>query len=158
MKQLTLTALLILIVSTASFARKFVAEGKTFTAMGDYRIETADQPIVINGVALNTFTVTYKDSDISLTIAIEESKNCRRYITISDRLSVQYVCYGTHFGVERLNRSYARLGLKTVESNMNLNAYFHQKVITPGQQDVVTCLKLIGAFFPALISAANSPA
>lgn len=157
MKRTTLTALLILLISCASFARKFVAEGKSFTAMGDFRIETADQPLVLNGVELNTYTVTY-DSGTTLTIAIEETKNCRRYITISDKLSIQYVCYGTHFGVEKLNREHARSGWKTVESNMDRTAYFHQKVLTPGQQDPITCLKLIGAYFPALINEGNSPA
>lgn len=157
MKRMTCTALLVLLISCASFAKKLVAEGKSFTAMGDFRIETADQPVVIDGVTLNTYTVTYDNSEISLTIAIETSKKCRRFITISDRLSVQYVCYGTHFGVEKLNREYAKSGWKTIEANMNRTAYFHQKVLTPGQQDPITCLKLIGAYFPALIEG-NSPA
>ncbi|HLP73134.1 MAG TPA: hypothetical protein VK155_09545 [Bacteroidales bacterium] len=158
MKRMTITALIILIISCASFARKLVAEGKSFTAMGDFRIETSDQPVILDGVTLDTYTITYDNSATKLTIAIDKTKNCRRYITISDKLSVQYVCYGTHFGVEKLNRGYARSGWKTNDTNLNRTAYFHQKILTPGQQDPVTCLKLIGAFYPSLLNEGNPPA
>lgn len=151
MKRITITALLVLFASCATFSQKLVAEGKSFTTFGDFTIETADQPIVLNGVTLSTYKITYNNSGTSLTIAIDQNKKCRRYITISDKLSVQYVCYGTHFGVEKLNREYARSGWKTIESNMNRSAYFHQKILTPGQQDQITCMKLIGAYFPALL-------
>ena len=152
MKRMIFTALLIIALSAASYARKFVAEGKTFTAMGNFKIETADQPFVVNGVALDTYVITYDNSKMSVTVAIDKDKKCRRYLTISDKLSVQYVCYGTHFGIEKIAEKYAKAGLKTSDAALNRSAYFHQKVINQGRNDIVTALKLIGAYFPELIN------
>ena len=42
-------ALLTIVISNASFTRELVAEGKTYSALGDYRIEIADNPVTIIG-------------------------------------------------------------------------------------------------------------
>jgi len=152
MKRMILTALLIFVICGASFGRKLVAEGKSFTTLGAFKIETADQPLVVNGVSLDTYVITYENSKMSVTIAIDKDKKCRRYLTISDKLSVQYVCYGTHFGVEKLNQKYSIEGLKTSDAALNRSAYFHQKVLTQGRNEPVTCMRLIGAFFPELLN------
>ena len=148
MKRMVFSALLVVIISTGAFARKLVAEGKTFTTFGNFKIETADQPFVLNGVSLDTYVITYDNSKMSVTIAIDKDKKCRRYVTISDKLSVQYVCYGTYFGVEKLNEKYAAAGIKTSDTALNRSAYFHQKVLTRGDDDIINCMRLIGAYFP----------
>jgi hypothetical protein len=152
MKRMVLTALLILFISAASFARKLVAEGKSFTTLGAFKIETADKPLVINGVSLETYVITYENSKMSVTIAIDQDKKSRRYLTISDKLSVQYVCCETHFGVEKVSQKYASSGLKTSDAALNRSFYFHQKVLCPGQNEPVYCMRLIGAYFPELLN------
>ena len=152
MKRMIFTALLIIVISAASFGRKLVAEGKTFTAMGNFKIETADKPLVVNGVSLDTYVITYDNSKMSVIVAIDKDKKCRRYLTLSDKLSVQYVCYGTHFGIEKLSEKYAKDGFKTSDAALNRSAYFHQKVLVQGQNDPVTCMKLIGAYYPELLN------
>jgi hypothetical protein len=152
MKRMILTALLIILVSAAMFARKFVAEGKTFTAMGNFRIETADKPFVLNGIELNTYVITYDNSKMSLTIAIAKDRKCLRYLTLSDKLSVQYVCNGNYFGVEKLDAKYGKDGLKTSDAGLNRSAYFHQKVLSSGYIESIDCMRLIGAYFPELIN------
>jgi hypothetical protein len=151
MKRIVFTALLIVFISAGSFARKLVAEGKSFTTLGAFKIETADKPLVINGVSLDTYIITYENSSMSVTIAIEQGKKCRKYLTLSDKLSVQYVCYGTHFGVEKLSRSYSAEGLTTSESALSKSSYFHQKILSRGESDPIFCMKLIGAYFPDLL-------
>ncbi len=155
MKRIITSALLLLFIGCASFGRKLVAEGKSFTAMGSFRIETSDKPVVVDGVELDTYIITYDNSDLCLTIAIDKTKDCKRYITLSDKLSVQYVCYESHFGVEKLNRRDNVNGITTSDSEMNRTAYFHQKILTPGGNDQVESMKLIGAYFPELLK--NSP-
>ena len=152
MKRMVFSALLVVIISTGAFARKLVAEGKTFTTFGNFKIETADQPFVLNGVSLDTYVITYDNSKMSVTIAIDKDKKCRRYVTISDKLSVQYVCYGTYFGVEKLNEKYTAAGIKTSDTALNRSAYFHQKVLTRGDDDIINCMRLIGAYFPELLN------
>ena len=46
MKKMFFTALLTVAFGSASFSREFVAEGKTYSALGDYRIEIADNPVI----------------------------------------------------------------------------------------------------------------
>lgn len=150
MKRVVFFALMIVFINGTSFARKLVAEGKT--AYEDFRIETADHPVMINGIALDTYVITYLTSKKTVTIAIDKGRTCRRFITISDKLSVQYVCYGTHFGVEMVDRKYAESGIETAESMLNRTEYFHQKVIALGKTDPIDCMKLIGAYFPALLN------
>ena len=151
MKRIIISALLIMFIGCASFGRKLVAEGKSFTAMGNFRIETSDQPVVVDGVELDTYVITYENSDLEVTIAIDKNKDCKRYITMTDKLNVQYVCYESHFGVEKLNRRNSINGATTIDSQMNRTAYFHQKILTPGKNDQVTSMKLIGAYFPELL-------
>lgn len=156
MKRMVFSALMIMIISTSLLARKLVAEGNTYSAFGNFRIETADQPLIINGVALDTYIVSYENSNMSVTIAIDKDKKCKRYITISDFLSVQYVCYGTHFGVEKLDKKYVEAGLKTSDAGLDRAEYFHQKVLTQGQKDAIYCMKLIGVYFPHLLNEAEA--
>jgi hypothetical protein len=49
MKKILSAALLIVAFSTASFSREFVTSGKTHSALGDYKIEKADTPVILNG-------------------------------------------------------------------------------------------------------------
>ncbi|MGE5419764.1 MAG: hypothetical protein ACM3UT_06230 [Chloroflexota bacterium] len=149
MKRIITSALLVLLISCASFAKDLVAEGKS--PMGNFRIETSDQPVVVNGVELDTYVISYENSDLTVTIAIDKDKKCKRYITMTDNLSVQYVCNGDYFGVEKLKRENSVNGITTSDKAMNRNAYFHQRVLTPGPNDKITCMRLIGAYFPELL-------
>ena len=47
MKKMILITVLVAVISTVSFGKKVVAKGKTFSALGDYKIETVDNPITI---------------------------------------------------------------------------------------------------------------
>lgn len=151
MKRIITSALLVAFLSLASFGtgKTLVAEGKSFTAMGNFKIETSVQPMIVNGVELETYVITYENYDMSVTVAVEKDKTCKRYITFSDDLAVQYVCHEKYFGVEKLSETV--VGTATSDAAMDRSAYFHQKVISPGSNDTVTCLKLIGAFYPELL-------
>jgi len=151
MKKLLIAALLIVLVSGSSFARQFVAQGKSHSALGDYKIEVSDDPVVIDGVQLKTYLISYQNSPLQVKVAIKKEKDCKNFIVLSDKLSVQYVCNDNYFGVEKLDKSLAREGFVTSDEALNRNEYFHQKVISPGKQDVVENTHLIATFFPMLI-------
>ena len=151
MKKMIFAALLIVAFSSASFSREFVAGGKTHSALGDYRIEIADNPIAINGEQLKAFIISYQNSPLEVTVAIKKDKKCKKYIVLSDKLSVQYVCNENYFGVEKLDKSLENDGYTTSDAAMNRNEYFHQKVLAPGKRGEVENAQLIAAFFPMLI-------
>ncbi len=152
MKRIFLAGLLIVAFSTASFTREFVADGKTYSALGDYKIEKADNPVVLNGESLKAFVISYQNSPMEVTVVIMKGKKCKNYVVLSDKLSVQYVCNENYFGVQKLDKSLEMAGYKTSDEAMNRSAYFHQKVLAPGKRGEIENTQLIAAFFPMLIN------
>lgn len=151
MKRLITSAVLILAICTASFAtKKVVAEGKTHSVLGDYRIESLESPVMINGKELKAFTVTYANTGLKTTVAIEKTLKCTRYYVLSDLLSVQYVCNGSYFGVERLDKKLEKDGMQTSNEALDNFQYYHQKVLSCGTGTDIDNTKLIAAYFPFL--------
>jgi hypothetical protein len=151
MKKLFFAALLTVAISTASFTRELVAEGKTNSAFGDFKIEIADNPVTINGQEFKAFVISYKNSPLEVKVAVKKDRNCKKYIVLSEKLSVQYVCNESYFGVERLDKSFEKDGYTTSDESLNRSEYFHQKVLSTGQGSEVDNTMLIAAYFPMLI-------
>jgi hypothetical protein len=152
MKKMFFAALLIVAFSSASFSREFVAGGKTHSALGDYKIELADNPVVINGEELKAYVITYQNSPMEVKVVIKKDKKCKNYIVLSDKLSVQYVCNGDYFGVQKLDKSLQMDGLTTSDEALNRTEYYHQKLIVQGKQGDVEATQLIAAYFPMLVN------
>jgi hypothetical protein len=152
MKRVILSAVLAIAFCTASFAAKVVAKGPTFTALGDYRIETGANPAIINGDECKTFTISYENSPMSVTVAVSKDSKCTKYVVMSDKLSVQYVCNGAYFGVEKLDKAFKKDGMSTSDSELNLNEYYHQKLISHNRLSDIESTSLIAAYFPLLLN------
>jgi len=146
------TAVLTLVFCTAMFAGKVVAKGPTYTALGNYTIETADNAVPVNGEDCKAFVIRYENNPMEVTVAICKDRNCKKYVVLSDKLSVQYVCNDSYFGVEKLDKAFEKDGYKTSDSNLNRSEYFHQKVITPGKRSELEATQLIAAYFPMLLN------
>ena len=152
MKRMFFLALLTVAFGSATYARELVAEGKTYSALGDYRNDKADNPVIINGEELKAFIVSYQNSPLEVTIVIRKGKNCKNYIVLSDKLSVQYVCNENYFGVEKLDKSLVVEGFSPTEAALNRSEYFHQKKLASGKRGELENTQLIAAFFPMLIT------
>ncbi len=151
MRRIIFAALMTIAFSTAAFTREFVASGKTCTALGDYRIEKADKPVIIKGKELETYIISYQNSPMEVTVVIRNDRKCKDYLVISDKLSVQYVCNESYFGVRKIEKSFKKNGYETSDAALNRSEYFHQKVITPGKRSEVENTQLIATYFPMLI-------
>jgi hypothetical protein len=152
MKRVFLFAVLAIAFCTASFAGKVVAEGKTFTALGDYKIETADMTVPVKGEDCKAYVIKYENSPMEVTVAVCKDRKCKRFVVLSDKLSVQYVCNEKYFGVEKLDKAFKMDGYETSDTELNSSEYFHQKVITPGKKGDVEATQLIAAYFPMLLN------
>jgi hypothetical protein len=150
MKRIILSALMILAITSASFATRVIAKGNSFSPQGSFTIETADKPMVLNNVPLDTYVVIY-ETGYTLTIAVEKDKKCKRYITVSDDLSVQYICNANYFGIEKLDSKYDGSAISTGYEKMDWSSYYHQRVLGSGDNSSIDCMKLIGAYFPDLL-------
>jgi hypothetical protein len=152
MKRVFFAVVLVVAMTTTSFSRDFVAEGKSHSALGDYRIETADNPVRINGQDYKAFVISYQNSPMEVTVVVTKGKNCKNYVVLSDKLSVQYVCNENYFGVKLLDPALEKDGFTTSVEALNKGEYFHQKVIAPGKRGEVENTQLIAAYFPMLIN------
>jgi hypothetical protein len=151
MKRMFFAVLLLVAFSNTSFSREFVAEGKTYTTFGDYKIETADKMVTINGEQLKAFVISYQNSPLEVTVAIKKDRKCKNYIVLSEKLSVKYVCNENYFGIEKLTESQICEGYSLSEAALNRSEYFHQKVLAPGKGGEIESTQLIAAFFPLLL-------
>jgi hypothetical protein len=133
-------------------AGKVVAKGPTYTALGNYTIENADNPAFVKGEECKTFIIRYENSPMEVKVAVCKERNCKKYVVLSDKLSVQYTCNENYFGVEKLDKAFEKDGYKTSDSDLNRSEYFHQKVITPGKRSEIEATQLIAAYFPFLLN------
>ncbi len=152
MKRVFFALVLVVAMTTTSFSRELVAEGKTHSALGDYKIEMADNPVKINGVDHKAFIISYQNSPMEVTVVVTKGKNCKNYVVLSDKLSVQYVCNENYFGVQLLDKSFEKDGFSTSIAALNKSEYFHQKAITSGKRGEVENTQMIAAYFPMLIN------
>ena len=152
MKKIISTAVLILIICTATYAKKAVAEGKTYTALGDYRIEKAENPININGKECKAFTISYENTPMEVTVIVMKDKKIRKYLVVSDKLSIQYAWNEHYFGVGRIDKALNNQGFKTTNENLNRAEYFNQRVLGPGLLMDGESTRMIAAFFPLLLT------
>jgi len=152
MKRITILIALLLVFNFASFAKAPVAKGKTNCCLGNYVIEKATDPIIVDGKALRSFVVSYENSDMTIIIGIDRSdKNCRKFIVVSDDLAVQYDCNGKYFGVKQVEDQYLDDGYITSDLAIDRSAYFHQKVITREPYSNIDHMRLISVYFPKLV-------
>jgi hypothetical protein len=157
MKKMFFAALLTVAIGSASYSREFIAEGKSYSALGDYRIELADNPVVINGDEFKTFVISYQNTPLEVRVAVRKERNGKKYIVLSDKLSVQYVCNANYFGVERLDKAFEKDGFVTSDLYLDRSEYFHQKVLTSGQGCELDNTRLIASYFPMLIKESGNP-
>jgi hypothetical protein len=119
--------------------------------MGDYKIEIADNPVTINGDEFTAFLISYQNTPLEVRVAVRKEHDCKKYIVLSEKLSIQYVCNANYFGVERLDKSFEKDGYATSDLYLDKNEYFHQKVITSGKGCELDNTRLIASYFPMLI-------
>lgn len=151
-----LMTMLVALISTVTFGKKVVAKGQTFSPLGNYKIETVDNPVAMKGNDCEAYKISYENTPMEVTLIVCKEQKCKRYVVLSDKLSVQYVCNPVYFGVERLDKSFEKEGYKTVDEFLNREEYFHQKVLGPGQQLEIDAAKLIAAYFPFLLKTNSS--
>lgn len=151
MKRMFLSAVILAGICTALLAGKPVAKGKTYTALGDYSIEQLESPVVLNGKEMDGYLISYQNTDMKVTLAVEKTKKCKNYYVLSDNLSVKYVCNSNYLGVECIGKELEAEGYTTSFDALNNDAYFHQKVITQGGNTDLTNSRLIAAYFPFLL-------
>jgi hypothetical protein len=155
MKKIFFATLLLAAFSSVSFAQAFIASGNTHSALGDYRIELAKNTVTVNGEKLKAYIISYENSPLKVTVAIQNQNDCKRYFALGDKLSVMYVCNKDYFGVEIIDKSLKIEGFSTSTAALDKRNYFHQKVLAPGKRGEIESTQLIAVYFPMLVNTDN---
>lgn len=152
MKRIFLIAVFAIAVCLGSFARKYVAEGNTYSALGKYTVEIDDNYMTINGLQHKPYVISFENSDLEAKVFVTMERGCRKYYVISDDLSIQYVSTRNYFGVEMLDKALEKEGYRTPDNSLNRSEYFRQKRITSGTSWKRDKTSLIAAYFPMLLN------
>lgn len=152
MKKVVVVLLLTIFLIPSGIAGKIISSGDSFTKFGKYKIEIAESPFVLNGKELKTYLITYENAGFTLLITADKTGDETKFLTISDALSVQYVSHLTYFGVEKIDQKYVASALKTSDSALNRYEYFRQKVLSSREVTELGKIKLIAAYYPALLN------
>lgn len=152
MKKIFLITVLAIAVCLSSYARKLVAEGNTYSALGKYKVEIDDKYMYFNGLEHKPYVISFENTDLEARVLITMEKGCRKYYVLSDDLSIQYVSTRNYFGVEKLDKELKNEGYSTSDSALNREEYYRQKVITRGADWKRNKTSLIAAYFPMLLN------
>jgi len=152
MKKVVLVLLLTIILIPSGIAQTLIFNGDSFTKFGKYNIEIAEKPFILNGKELKTYLIKYENAGFTVLVTIDNIDDEIRFLTISDALSVQYVSHQKYFGVEKIDQKYVSSSLNTLDSSMNRVEYFRQKVLTSWDVNEFEKIKLIAAYYPALLN------
>jgi hypothetical protein len=157
MKRIFFAAFLLMAFSVASFSGEFIASGKTHTALGDYTIELADNPVFLDGERLKAYTISYEKSPLEVTVVMNNDRRGLYFLTLSDNLSVKYVNNGQFFGVQKIGKTInmGKISYITSDDGLNRSEYFHQKVIASADLTEFESVSYIAAYFPLLIKNQN---
>ncbi len=150
-KMISLTVMIVVICFT-TIAKPVAQKGDTQCALGKYKVEKASDPVVIDDVELETFLITYENSDKKVKVAIDKDKKNKKFLVFSDGPSVQYICNKSYFGVEKLDKKYKKNGNMANDELLDRSAYFYQKILTRSDPDDRDCLGLIAVYYPRLIN------
>lgn len=150
MKRIVLAIMFLACVATLTYGRK-VAEGLSNSSLGKYTIEALDKPFMLAGEEMKCFEITYENSPMTVKVIVDKDKKCRNFLVVSDKLSVMYTCNGEYFGVNKVDKKYAKAGFTTNDESLDRADYFHQKLITRGYTGEIDAARLIASYYPDLI-------
>ncbi|HKI88046.1 MAG TPA: hypothetical protein VKA38_03395 [Draconibacterium sp.] len=126
--------------------------GNSLTDFGKYTIVNSDNPMVADGVVLETYDLTYENTNNPIRIGVLCEKKCTNFIVRSDEFEVQYMCNKGVFGVKKIDKKYQQLPNESNLAKLNKVSYYSQRVIccNPKTQDEL--LGLIACYFPNLVN------
>ena len=150
MKRIVLTTALILIISLASFANQLLSQGHSNSQFGDFKIEALDNRMPFKDKELDLYQITYEKNGLTVIVALDKEKKCKKYYVLSEKLPIQYECNGVYFGVKLLDNDLLYNGFPITLDSVNKTEYYSQRVLATGITDTLDHLNLIAAYYPGL--------
>ncbi|MFP4488225.1 MAG: hypothetical protein ACLFN1_02875 [Bacteroidales bacterium] len=157
MKKTLIAAFISLAFTAAAQPSSPVAQGSTHTVLGIYTIEETGEFEMIKGDPLRAYHIQYENSPDSICVAVDNSrKGVTRFLVISDKLVIEYICHNNFFGARLIDEHFQEEGLSTPMHKLDKKEYYHQKLITRDAKSETEYLKLISVYYPRLIKDYNN--
>lgn len=157
MKKTFIAALISITFIAAAQSSSLVAQGETHSGLGKYTVERTGEFEMIKGDPLRAYYIKYENSPDSICVAVDDSrKGVTRFLVISDKLVVEYICHGKFFGARLIDEHFKEEGLSTPMHKLDKKEYYHQKLITRDAKSETEYLKLISVYYPKLIKDYNN--
>lgn len=151
MKKVISLTVMILVISFTSMAGNILTKGNTNCTLGSFKVEKTIDQLVVNGVTLETYVISYENSEKKVKLAVQDDGKNKIFLVSSDDLDILYVCKSNFFGVEKPGKKFKKDGYVTDDTVLNRREYFNQKVITRSASSVKKCAGLIAVYYPQLI-------
>jgi len=151
MKKVISLTLMILVISFTSMAGTVLTKGKTNCTLGSFKVEKASDQLVVNGIALETYVISYENSEKKVKLAVQDDGKHKVFLVSSDDLDILYVCNSNIFGVKKPGKKFKKDGYITDDGVLNRSEYFNQKVIKRSESSIKECAGLIAVYYPHLI-------
>ncbi len=146
--------LLITLFTTRANATDYPANAISLSGNSDTRLGTFEikeiAPVTINGVAMRTFELTYKNAGFPVMIYLNERPDCRDYIVRSKNLEVKYECTKASFGAKLLTGKFRQYDPSLNARFLSRDEFVKQAMISEGGLEISSALGLIASYYPAL--------
>ncbi len=126
--------------------------GKSLTDFGNYTIIKSENPMIVNGQTLETFDLSYENTNYPIQIGVVNEKKCMNFIVRSDEFEIQYVCNRNVFGVKKMENKYKQFPDEANLARLNSVNYYAQRVISRNPKTQDELLGLIACYFPNLVN------
>lgn len=126
--------------------------GNSLTDFGKYTVVKSENPMVVNGEVLETYDLTYENTNHPIRIGLLCEKKCTNFIVRSDEFEVQYMCNKGVFGVKKIDKKFQQLPDESNLAKMNKVSYYSQRVICSNPKTQDELLGLIACYFPNLVN------
>lgn len=107
---------------------------------------------MVGGEVLETYDLTYENTNHPIRIGLLCEKNCTNFIVRSDEFEVQYMCNEGVFGVKKIEKKYQQLPDESNLAKLNKVSYYSQRVICQNPKTQDELLGLIACYFPNLVN------
>lgn len=140
--------------STARIKDGKAMTGNSLTNFGKYTIVKSETPMVYKNKALETFDLTYENTNHPVRIGIleEPEQKCKTFILRTDEFEIEYACRNNVFGVKKIEKRFQELPKEEMDLKLNKVSYYAQRVICQNKKSEDELLGLIACYFPDLVN------
>lgn len=151
MKPTLFTTVIIVFISLSLQARTKNVEPST-TGFGTYETyELKEGPVALKN-SIGEYVILYSGLSAPIYVSVVKEKNCKLYLVRTWGYELQYICDGKEFGVQFMNKDYAKISYKEMRYKINEDAFIQQCEFTTPPKSDRKRIQLIASCLPRILA------